>query len=141
MPLVYTESEDKMRVIVFGREKTGQRLTAILAEEGIETVSLSDGLGKLMALWKRGAFDMAIVDSLAGEAEAACHHINESWAIPLMLVADMKNADWQRLRSLRPDGYLPEEAEDDELRAHLRATLRRLSLDKQVENLKQKKRT
>ena len=103
-----------------------QRLSTILAWEGVETVSVSDGLGELIALWKPGTFDMAIVDSLADEVESACQHVNEAWAIPLMLVVDMKQADWQRLRPLHPDGYLPEEAEDREIQARLRNTLCRL---------------
>ena len=115
-----------MRIIILGREKIIQRLTAILAGEEIETVSVSDGLEKLMALQEHARFDLAIVDSVAEEVESVCHHIRKPWDIPLILVADMRRPEWQRLRSLRPDGYLSEEADDRELRARLRTTLRRL---------------
>ena len=75
-----------MRVMVFGNKMVTRRLTTSLAEEGIRVISASDGLDGMMALLKQGEFDLAVVDSLAEEAEAACRRINELRAIPLVLV-------------------------------------------------------
>ena len=115
-----------MRVLVFGRKRTVQKLIPFLAREGVEVVIISDGLTEMIALEKQYVFDLAIVDSLAAGAEAACHHINKFWAIPLVLTLSAKRADWKRLQPLATSGYLAMEAENGELTARLRAVLRRL---------------
>ena len=122
-----------MRVMVFGRRRTIQRLIAFLAGEGIEMVGIPDGLDEMMVLQEEYRFDLALVDSLAEESEAACHRINKFWSIPLVLIVSQRQPDWERLQSLGADGYLPEEAKDAELAARLRAILRRLWLPGQVE--------
>ena len=114
-----------MRVLIFGREKTIQRLTEILVGEGIEAVPISDGLPKMMALQKRDRFDLAIVDSRAKKAKAICRNIINAWSVPLVLVINERRADWKTLQSVGTNGYLPEEAENGELAARLRAMLRR----------------
>jgi len=124
-----------MRIIFIGQEAMIHRLTAILDEEGNEVVLVSGKFRELVAMWEQAAFDIAIVDSLTEDFEAVCYHINEAWAIPFVLVIDTKQADWKRLRSLYPDGYLPREAADTEIRAHLRAAIRRLSVSTKDVNL------
>lgn len=119
-----------MRILVFGREKTIKRLSVFLAKEGIEVVGISDGLDKMMAVQKQSRFDLAILDSWAEEAEAACHHIHKFWGTPLVLIVNKRQVDWKRMQSLGANGYLPEEAGEVELAARIRATLRRfLPLD------------
>ncbi len=117
-----------MRVIVFGRKRTVQKLTDLLASEGIEAVGTSDGLDKVIALHEKDMFDLAIVDSLAERVEATCYRIKESLAIPLVLIVDKKQVDWDRLQPLGAVGYLTE-AQDSELVARLKAMLRRFSLN------------
>ncbi len=122
---MYIRFGDKMRVIVFGRETTIQKLNVSLSGEGVELVAVSNGLRKILALQKQDRFDLAIVDSLAEKAEAACHYIREFQDMPLVLMVHKRQADWERLQSLGADGYLPEDAKDAELAARLRAILRR----------------
>ncbi len=117
-----------MRIIIYGRAKTIQRLAALLVGEGIEAVSAAERLDKMITMQKQDGLEMAIVDSLAKEAKAACHHINEFSAIPLVLVVGNEQTDWKGLQSLCADGYLPEKAGDSELAARLKAVLRRLLL-------------
>ena len=116
-----------MKVIVFGRKGTVQRLIAFMAGAGMEVTGISGRFDKVIALQKPTAFDLAVVDSLADEAEVVSNHINKFWAIPLLLVISERQADWKRLQSLDPDGYLREEAEDGELVVRLWALLRRHS--------------
>ena len=122
-----------MRIMVFGRRRTIQRLIAFLAGEEIEMVGIPDGLDEMMVLQEEYGFDLALVDSLAEEAEATCHRINKFGSIPLVLIVSQRQADWERLQSLGTDGYLPEEARGAELAARLRAILRRLCPAGQVE--------
>lgn len=120
----------KMRVIVFGRERMIKKLSVFLAREGIEMVGTSDRLDKMITLPEQGGFDLAIVDS-----QAACHHIKEIWDMPVVLIVNRRQANWERLQSLDADGYLAEEAENGELVARLRAMLRRLCPARQVEKM------
>lgn len=114
-----------MKVIVFGRRRTVQKLVVFLAGEGIEVVGISDGLDEMIALHKQIEFDLAIVDSQAETAEAACHHLKEFRDTPLVLIVNQKQVDWARLQPLNADVYLSEEAKNGELVARLRAVLRR----------------
>jgi len=121
-----------MRVMVFGNKMVTRRLTTSLAEEGIRVISASDGLDGMMALLKQGEFDLAVVDSLAEEAEAACRRINELRAIPLVLVVGKRETDWERLQSLGADGYVPENTGKAQLAARLRAVVRRKAHTKPI---------
>lgn len=125
----------KMRVIVFGRERMIKKLSVFLAREGIEMVGTSDRVDKMITLPEQGGFDLAIVDSQAETTEAACHHIKEIWDMPVVLIVNRRQADWERLQSLDADGYLAEEAENGELVARLRAMLRRLCPVRRVEKM------
>jgi len=121
-----------MRVIVFGRENTIQRLAASLAGEGIEVVSTK-------ARPEEEGFDVAIVDGLVDEAGVICQRIKELWGIPVVLIVRGRQADWERLQSLNTDGYISKGMGAAELAARLRAVVRRRSEWEKVRyNLEQK---
>jgi len=115
-----------MRVVVYGRERTLQKMIVVLAEEGIEVASISDRLYEMLGWHTKHKFDLAIVDSQAVSTAATCQRIKEYWNIPVVLVIDQKQANWKELQVLDADGYLPEAAEGTELAARLRAILRHL---------------
>ena len=116
-----------MRVIVFGSKMMIRRLNASLAGGGIKVIGASDGLDRMMALLKQDKVALAVVDSLSEEAEAACRRINELWDIPLMLMVSEKRSNWEKLKLLDADGYIPEGAGKAELAARLQAVVRRCS--------------
>ncbi len=124
-----------MKVIVFGREKTIQRLIVSLAEEGVGMAGTSDDLEAIMTLQKQGGFDLAIVDSRAEKAEVVCNCINGLRTIPLVLIVDERQANWEKLESLGASSYLPEGARDGELAARLRVILRRCWRDRGIDKI------
>ncbi len=124
-----------MRAIIFGREKTIQRLIVFLALEGVGVVGTSDDLEATMTLQKRVGFDLAIVDSQAEKAEAVCNCINDLWTIPLVLIVGERQADWEKLESLGASTYLPEGAGEEELVARLRVMLRRYLAVRQTDKI------
>ncbi len=121
-----------MRIIVFGRERTVRKLIS-LTEAEVEIMGPPGSPDEIMALPKQDSADLAIVDSAAEDIEAACRHITKFWDIPLVLVVGKKEADWKTLQSLGADGFVPDEAENAELAARLRAILRRFSPTRQVQ--------
>jgi DNA-binding response OmpR family regulator len=125
----------EMRIIVFGRKRTMQKIVMALTEEGVEVVGIAEELDRMIALHKKNRFDLAIVDSLSQEAEAACQYMYGAWNMPLVLVVNGKQTDWQGLRLPIIFGYLPEEAKNGELAARLKVLLRRFWSSEQVERM------
>ena len=108
-----------MRVIALGDRTMTRKLSTSLSEEGVEVVR--------MLTPRRKSFDLAVVDSSAEEAEAACRYIKQVWGIPVVLVVKRKQTDWERLQALDTDAYIPEDVSSAELIARLRAVVRRYS--------------
>ena len=101
-----------------------RRLTVSLAREGIEVLT-----GDPEAI-KQERFDVAVVDGLMKETEAVCCRIRELGDVPVLLMVSQKQADWGKLQSLDPDGYIPDGTVQAELGARLRAVVRRCSLNR-----------
>lgn len=114
-----------MRAVVYGHERTVKKVMALLVGEGVLVEAVSDRFCETVVWPVQGEFDLAIVDSQAETAEAACHHLRRSGDIPLVLIVDPRQADWNGLKQLNADGYLPTGTEDGELSARMRAVLRR----------------
>lgn len=114
-----------MRVIVYGHKRAAKKLKAFLAKEGIEVEYSAAAPSTNLASQVPCEFDLAIVDSQGGNTEATCRHFREFCDIPLVLIVNKKQANWKELQSLDVDGYLPEDAENGELAARLKALLRR----------------
>ncbi|MBA7486109.1 hypothetical protein ES707_21662 [subsurface metagenome] len=96
-------------------------LTVPLAREAIEVLPAD-----LEAI-KKERFDVAVVDGLMEEAETACCRIRELRDIPVLLMLSQRQADWGKLQSLDPDGYILYGTVQAELGARLRAVVRRCS--------------
>ena len=103
---------------MLGHEAMIRRLSASLAGRGIEVV-------RTMTVPKAESFDVAVVDSLVDEAEAACRCIKRVCGVPVVLIVRGRQTDWEKLQSLDTDAYIPEGASGAELAARLRAVVRR----------------
>ncbi len=115
-----------MRILAFGNEIMTRRLTASLTGDGIEVVGLSE-MRDAVALLKQERFDLAVVDSLIGEAGAFCHCVSELGCVPVAVMIREAQGDWRKLRSLDADGFIPDWVGRAELAARLRAIVRRWS--------------
>ncbi len=112
-----------MRVAVLGDDMIIRRLSASLARQGIEVVGTATAA-------KGKHFDLAVVDSLEEEVEAACHYIKQVFGMPVVLMVRARQADWERLELVDTDAYVPEDVGGAELAARLRAVVRRHSAKK-----------
>lgn len=115
-----------MRVILLGSGTFVQRVDATLTQEGIEVVSAFTS-PQTETLLAQETFDLAMVDTLIDDVEAACRSIRDLQGIPVALMVRERQQDWERLQALDADGYVPEVASDAEQAARLRAVVRRLS--------------
>lgn len=116
-----------MKTIVYGRDKTVEKLTSLLENEGIEVKVKPEGHYDITDWQEENDFDLAIVDSCTESAESACRNIRETGNMPVVLLIDPKNTDWKKLIHMEADSYIPETKENTELAARLRAVLRRYS--------------
>jgi len=114
-----------MRVVVYGRENTLEKLTAALQEEGIEAVGILDGLYEILGWKTKYNFDFAIVDGHARNPGETCERIRKYWNIPVVMMVNQSQANWKDLLTMDIDGYLSEGVEGTELTARLRAIIRR----------------
>ena len=115
-----------MRVILLGNGTFVQRVDATLTQEGIEVVSAFTS-PQTESLLAQETFDLAMVDTLIDDVEAACRSIRDLQGIPVALMVRERQQDWERLQALDADGYVPEVASDAEQAARLRAVVRRFS--------------
>ena len=97
----------------------------LLAEHGVEVKGASGVLSAITASHQQNGAVLAVVDAAVDEAEAACHYINESWRIPLVLMIAGTQTDWKKLNLLNASGYILEHSGDIELVARLNAMIRR----------------
>ena len=116
-----------MTVMIFSSKIVARRLTVSLAGEGIELVRLSEE-AEAITLLQQERFDLAVVDSSAEEPETVCRCIGELGCVPVALMVNGKQADWDKLQSLDIHGYLPQGTSGAELAARIRAMSRRCSL-------------
>lgn len=115
-----------IRVMVLGDEAMVDRLSDLLSGEGVE-------LTRTVTLVDEGRFDVVLVDSLIGGAEAACRYFKQVSSIPVVLMVRARQADWQRLQALDTDAFIPDGVSGAELAARLRAVVRRHSAENSME--------
>ena len=121
-----------MKAIVFGQKNMDETLSEMLKNEGIEIQKLDDDFNTAKNLSAEEKYDLAIVDSRSDNANKVCRYIRENLDIPLVLVVDSLQADWEGLKSIEADGYISDVKKSGELSARARALLRRLLLKNKI---------
>ena len=115
-----------MKVMVTGNRSTVHRLIASLAGRDHEVISFSN-VYEVIALMEMEKLDLVVMDSLSEEMETICSYARELDGIPVALMVGQKQPDWAKTQSLGINGYLPREANGNELAARLQAIVRRYS--------------
>ena len=123
-----------MRIIAIGTKFITRRLISALAGSDFELVCPPEVL-EVVTLLKQDKFDLVVVDSLIKGVETTCRRIREAGSVPMVLMINQKQPDWEEMQSLDMDG-IPHGARGTELVARLRAALRRLYPTEQVEKMK-----
>ena len=124
-----------IRIIVFGSKKTVQKLTASLDGKRFDLVSLTEA-PEVVALLGQKRFDLVVVDASVEKAEVACRSVSQLGHVPVVLMVKKRQANWEELKSLDVDGYLPDGVGGAELAVRLQAVVRRRSSAKRIEKSK-----
>ena len=120
-----------IRIIVFGSKKTVQKLTASLDGKRFDLVSLTEA-PEVVALLGQKRFDLVVVDASVEKAEVACRSVSQLGHVPVVLMVKKRQANWEELKSLDVDGYLPDGVGGAELAVRLQAVVRRRSSAKRI---------
>jgi DNA-binding NarL/FixJ family response regulator len=112
-----------MRLFVFGdktfiRKFTGQEIN------GVEMTGIS-GIDELLKRLTDGKADIILVSGLKDDAGVSCELIKGSCRIPIALLVRENHTNWSQLGYFTVDGFIPEQASGDELKARLDAIWRR----------------
>jgi len=113
-----------LRVLVISKRNLARKVADSLEGSGMDiafTSGISDAIFKL----KAEKFDLALLDAYMDDLESACYRINWQCRTPVALIIKGSHQDWNLLRSLDVEGFIPEEAETTELYAHFSAIARK----------------
>ncbi len=113
-----------MKAMVFGTVLMVEELGSLLVEEGLEVASTSDTF-QAVNLMMDGGIDLVILDGSLQDSETLGHCLGQLANVSVVLAVDNKQNDWERLRSLDIDGYIPDGAGKAEAMARIRAVVRR----------------
>jgi DNA-binding response OmpR family regulator len=114
----------ELKVLAIGNNNVTRRVARSLEGSGINFVCRND-FTEAVSLLKKEKFDLALMDGYSENLEANCYRITWQCRTPVALIIKGTEADWNILRSLDVDGYIPEEARNIELIAHFSAIARR----------------
>jgi DNA-binding response OmpR family regulator len=114
-----------MKALIYVRDNKLERLKALLENEGLEIQAGTEVSHINPGPREESVFVLAIIDSRIKNAAPVCRSLREARDIPVALLIDAGNADWNRLQSMDVDCYLTETKDNNEMTARIRAILRR----------------
>jgi CheY-like chemotaxis protein len=97
------------KILALGRKSVIQRVSHSLSGRGVDLVTRT-AVSEAIDLMKKDKFDLALVDGYLEDLETIRYRINWECSIPIALVIDGSQKDWDLLRSMDIDGFIPEEA-------------------------------
>jgi len=114
----------ELKVLALGRKTVTRRVTQALAASGI-ALSCRNDASEAVALLKKEKYDLALVDGYMDELESTCYRITWQCRLPVALIINGSETDWNLLRRLDVDGFIPEEAGHTELVSYFTSIARR----------------
>jgi DNA-binding response OmpR family regulator len=121
----------KLKVLAFGNQIMLRRLISQVDQDEVIVTGCSEVAEAVDKLSKEH-FDMIIVDHFVKNAEQFCHNVVKIAQVPVAIMMQENFADWNALRKLEVDGYIPDDKGSDELMARIRAYSRRGSVVQRV---------
>lgn len=116
----------KLKILALGKKNVIARITRALNGSDIDITSRNE-VSDALNLLKREKFDLALVDGYMDDVEATCYRITWLCRTPIAVVINGNQDDWDILRKLDADGFIPEEASNVELIGHFTAIARHIT--------------
>jgi DNA-binding response OmpR family regulator len=113
----------KLKILALGKKNVINRITRALKSSDC-MVTCCNEVSDAINLLKTDKFDLALVDGYMDDVEAACYRITWLYKTPIAVVINGRQDDWDILRKLDADGFIPEEVNNIELISHFTAITR-----------------
>jgi DNA-binding response OmpR family regulator len=114
----------ELKVLVLGRKNVVRRVSNALVNSGVSITTQND-VSDAIALLKKEKFDLTLVDGYMDNLESTCYRITWQCRVPVVLIVNGKATDWNLLKTMDIDGFIPEEASNSEILAYFNSIIRR----------------
>jgi DNA-binding response OmpR family regulator len=115
----------ELKVLVLGRRNVSHRVYNALANSDVSIIVQND-ISDAIALLKIERFDLALVDGGMNNLESTCYRITWQCRVPIVVLVDGNGMDWNLLRTMDIDGFIPEGAGKAEILAYFNSITRRI---------------
>jgi len=116
----------KLKVLALGKRNVIGRISRALRGTDISITARSE-VSDALNLLKTEKFDLALVDAYLDDIEATCYRITWLYRTSIAVVINGTQDDWDILRKLDADGFIPEEADNVELVSYFTSIARHIS--------------
>jgi DNA-binding response OmpR family regulator len=116
----------KLKILALGKKNVIDRITRALRGSDIAITSRNE-VNDALNLLKKEKFDLALVDGYMDDIETTCYRITWLYRTPIAIVINGNQDDWDILRKLDADGFIPEEAGNMELIGYFTAIARHIT--------------
>jgi DNA-binding response OmpR family regulator len=114
----------ELKILALGRKNVIRRVSYALTNSGI-SLTVANNISDAIQLMRKDKFDLALVDGYMEELETICYRITWQCRLPVVLIINGTEKDWNLLRNLDVDGFIPEEAGHTELVAYFSSIVKR----------------
>jgi DNA-binding NarL/FixJ family response regulator len=114
----------EIKVLAMGRKNVTLRVSNALIDSRVG-ITVQNDISDAINLLKKDRFDLVLMDGCLDNLESVCYHITKQYRVPVVLVVNGKEADWNHLKTLDIDGFIPEEGSNSEILAHFNSIARR----------------
>jgi DNA-binding response OmpR family regulator len=116
----------KLKILALGKKNVIGRITRALNGSDIAITSRNE-VSDALNLLKKEKFDLALVDGYMDDIETTCYRITWLCHTPIAVVINGNQDDWDILRKLDADGFIPEEAGNVELIGYFTAIAKHIT--------------
>ncbi|HSW58572.1 MAG TPA: response regulator [Dehalococcoidales bacterium] len=112
-----------IRVLALGRKSVTRRVAQALAGQDL-VLSLINNISEAVIALKKEKFDLTLIDGYMEELEHICTRITWQCRLPVILIINGQDTDWNLLRRLDVDGFIPDESSGSEAVAYFKSVIR-----------------
>jgi DNA-binding NarL/FixJ family response regulator len=114
----------EIKVLAMGRRNVTLRVSNALIDSRVG-ITVQNDISDAINLLKKDRFDLVLMDGYMDNLESVCYHITRQYRVPVVLVVNGKEADWNHLKTLDIEGFIPEEGRDAEILTYFNSIARR----------------
>jgi CheY-like chemotaxis protein len=115
----------ELKVLVLGRKSVTRRVFNALIDSSV-SITLQNDVSDAIVLLKNERFDLTLVDGYMDNLESVCYRLTWQGRVPVVLLVNGKETDWNLLKTMDIDGFIPDDGGKSEIVAYFNSITRRL---------------